>query len=428
MEESAEIMAHLDTECEDCQRFFADMSPSMERRMIDLHKELHNPSEYTAVDMPVPVKESDMVGATIAVDRPARGWEWLHSLFQFPSHATGWLGAFAMLVVGIGIQQLYLSEPVIQHEKGIAPVASTIGLDFAVGSRRQDGQLTVRRGTVGGEYPPNTMLFVRYDISSGGYVYLVGYRKGKTELLYPQGKASGEFLPSGEHAVTYDGQVVGFLTLMEAAVRSGVRRVVFASTGGAIYGEQDTFPADEAHPTRPISPYGVAKLSTEHYLYYYSVIYGIRTVVLRYANVYGPRQNPEGEAGVVAIFTSKMLNGDQPVINGDGKQTRDYVYVGDVVRANVLALNSGVAGVYNIGTGLETDVNTLFHRLRSITGAPCDERHAEAKKGEQLRSVLDASRIQRELGWTPAVDLESGLRATVEFFRGSRGQDGTATR
>lgn len=209
-EESAEIMAHLDTECEDCQRFFADMSPSMERRMIDLHKELHNPSEYTAVDMPVPVKESDMVGATIAVDRPARGWEWLHSLFQFPSHATGWLGAFAMLVVGIGIQQLYLSEPVIQHEKGIAPVASTIGLDFAVGSRRQDGQLTVRRGTVGGEYPPNTMLFVRYDISSGGYVYLVGYRKGKTELLYPQGKASGEFLPSGEHAVTYDGQVVGF--------------------------------------------------------------------------------------------------------------------------------------------------------------------------------------------------------------------------
>ena len=228
----------------------------------------------------------------------------------------------------------------------------------------------------------------------------------------------------------YDASVnlVGFLTLMEAAVRSGVRRVVFASTGGAIYGEQDTFPADEAHPTRPISPYGVAKLSTEHYLYYYSVIYGIRTVVLRYANVYGPRQNPEGEAGVVAIFTSKMLNGDQPVINGDGKQTRDYVYVGDVVRANVLALNSGVAGVYNIGTGLETDVNTLFHRLRSITGAPCDERHAEAKKGEQLRSVLDASRIQRELGWTPAVDLESGLRATVEFFRGSRGQDGTATR
>lgn len=210
-EESAEIMAHLDSECEDCQQFFAEMSPSMERRMVDLHRELHNRSEKPPVDAPFPIKDLDMVGATITAELPARGRGWLHSLFQFPSHATGWLGgAFAMLVVGIGIHQLYQTEPVIQHEKGIAPVVSTIGLDFAVGNRRQDGQLTVRRGTVGGEYPPNTMLFVRYDISSGGYVYLVGYRHGKTELLYPQGRTSGEFLPSGEHSVTYDGQVVGF--------------------------------------------------------------------------------------------------------------------------------------------------------------------------------------------------------------------------
>jgi len=210
-EESAEIMAHLDTECADCQQFFAEMSPSMERRMIDLHRDMHNPPENTVAGISSSIKEADVLGAAIPVDLPTRGRGWLHSLFQFPSHAAGWLGgAFAMLVVGIGIQQMYYSEPVIQHEKGIAPVASTIGLDFAVGNRQQDGQLTVRRGTVGGEYPPNTMLFVRYDISSGGYVYLVGYRQGKAELLYPQGKTSGEFLSSGEHSVTYDGQVVGF--------------------------------------------------------------------------------------------------------------------------------------------------------------------------------------------------------------------------
>jgi len=209
-EESAEIMAHLDTECEDCQRFFSEMSPAVERQMVDIHRKLHGPYESAAEDVPIPQGQGT-IGAAILEDRPARGWAWLHPLFHFPSQTAGWLGgAFAMLLVGIGVQQLYYQEPVVQHEKGIAPVASTIGLDFAVGNRRQDGQLAVRRGTVGGEYPPNTMLFVRYDISSGGYVYLVGYRNGKTELLYPQGHTSGEFLTSGEHAVTYDGQVVGF--------------------------------------------------------------------------------------------------------------------------------------------------------------------------------------------------------------------------
>ena len=211
--------------------------------------------------------------------------------------------------------------------------------------------------------------------------------------------------------------LLGALTLLESAVASGVRRVIFASSGGAIYGEQDFFPADESHPTRPISPYGVAKLATEEYLYYYRAVHGLGSVCLRYANVFGPRQNPEGEAGVVAIFASKMLANEHPVINGDGTQTRDYVYVADVVRANVLALGYDGSGIFNVGTGIETDVNRLFTSLRSATGSGCPERHAEAKKGEQLRSVLDHTKIQKELGWSPAVSLDEGIATTVEFFR-----------
>jgi len=212
--------------------------------------------------------------------------------------------------------------------------------------------------------------------------------------------------------------ILGMLTILENCVRTKVRRVVFASSGGAIYGEQDFFPADETHPTRPISPYGVAKLATEQYLFYYHAVYGLDAVCLRYANVYGPRQNPEGEAGVVAIFATKMLRGESPVINGDGKQTRDYVYVGDVVRANMCALEAPAGfQVYNVGTGVETDVNHLFHVLRHATLSTCAGQHGEAKMGEQRRSVLDTGRIGTVLGWRQVVGLEEGLQRTVAFFR-----------
>lgn len=211
--------------------------------------------------------------------------------------------------------------------------------------------------------------------------------------------------------------VVGVLNVLECCVKTGVSRFIFASSGGAIYGEQDYFPADEKHPTRPISPYGVAKLTTENYLYYYKAVYNLNYVSLRYANVYGPRQNPEGEAGVVAIFASKMLNGGQPIVNGDGRQTRDYAYVGDVVDANVLALNFKGNNVFNIGTGKETDVIELFDRIRTATGSACERRHGPAKKGEQLRSVLGYGKIAGELGWRPAVELEDGLKRTVEYFK-----------
>ncbi len=211
--------------------------------------------------------------------------------------------------------------------------------------------------------------------------------------------------------------VVGTLNLLENCKRHGVGKVVFSSTGGAIYGEQDYFPADENHPTRPLSPYGIAKLAVEKYLFYYNAIHGLDYVVLRYANVYGPRQNPHGEAGVVAIFTSKLLKGEEPVINGDGKQTRDYTFVGDVVRANVLALDYKKSDIFNVGTGIETDVNVLFRRLREAAGSSAQEKHGPAKAGEQMRSVIDYSKAKKILGWEPKVSLEDGLEMTVNFFR-----------
>ncbi len=211
--------------------------------------------------------------------------------------------------------------------------------------------------------------------------------------------------------------VLGFLNLMEQGRMHGLKKVLFASTGGAIYGEQDYFPADEEHPMRPLSPYGITKLVTEKYLFFYKESYGIDHVILRYANVYGPRQNPHGDAGVVAIFSQRMLKGEQPVINGDGKQTRDYVFVGDVVQANLLGLNYNGSNIFNIGTGIETDVNQLFGHIKKLTGSSADEHHATAKPGEQMRSVISAKKISDMLGWKPTVSLESGLKQTVEFFR-----------
>ncbi len=211
--------------------------------------------------------------------------------------------------------------------------------------------------------------------------------------------------------------LVGLLNLMEQGRRHGLRRVLLASTGGAIYGEQDLFPAPETHKTEPVSPYGVAKLASERYLFFYSVTYGISYAAQRYANVYGPRQNPHGEAGVVAIFSEKLLRGEQPIINGDGTQRRDYIHVSDVVRANLAALTSDFVGAVNLGTGIETDVNTLFRLLRTLCGSTAREEHGPEKPGEQRRSVIDCSLARRVLGWQPQVSLEDGLRQTVAFFR-----------
>jgi UDP-glucose 4-epimerase len=221
----------------------------------------------------------------------------------------------------------------------------------------------------------------------------------------------------------FDAQInlVGFLNLMEAARRYGLKRVVFSSTGGAIYGEQDQFPCDEDHPRRPVSPYGVAKLATEAYLYFYKVQYGIDYLALRYGNVYGPRQDPHGEAGVVAIFCGKILDGDAVTIYDDGLQTRDYIFVGDVVRANVAAVQSKASGIaLNVGTGIETNVNDLYLTLASIADFPTAANHAAQRPGEQRRSVISSARAHRELGWVPQKKLADGLDETFQFFRAKR--------
>ncbi|NUM78098.1 SDR family oxidoreductase [candidate division KSB1 bacterium] len=220
----------------------------------------------------------------------------------------------------------------------------------------------------------------------------------------------------------YDAEVniLGTLNLLQQAQKTNVKKFIFASTGGAIYGEQAQFPADEEHPTWPASPYGITKLACEKYIVFFGQNYGINYALLRYANVYGPRQSPHGEAGVVAIFTSRMLGGEQPMINGDGKQTRDYVYVGDVVAANLRALNYPQNDYFNVGTGIETDVNQLFRILNQATGNRVKELHGAAKAGEQLRSVLSHDKAARLLGWRPKVTLEQGLTQTVQWFQNKR--------
>ena len=204
--------------------------------------------------------------------------------------------------------------------------------------------------------------------------------------------------------------VLGTVNVLEAARAHGTQ-VVFASTGGAIYGECDG-PAAEDAPRRPLSQYGVSKLAGEEYLAAYNRLYGTNHVSLRFANVYGPRQDPRGEAGVVSIFLGRLAAGEPPRIFGDGSQTRDYVYAGDVASAALMA--AGKAGVFNIGTGIETSVLELYELCRRVAGSELEAEHADARLGELQRSVLDVTRADRELGWRPEVGLEEGLRLTWE--------------
>lgn len=215
-----------------------------------------------------------------------------------------------------------------------------------------------------------------------------------------------------------DINIMSSLNMICVARKYGVKKVIFSSSGGAIYGETDDRPTGEDHAERPLSPYGIGKLTIDKYLDYFYHVHGLKYTALRYANVYGPRQNHKGEAGVVAIFINKMLAGEQPIINGDGKQTRDYVFVDDVVRANVLALrNLNSVGVYNVGTGVETSVNALFQRINKYFDNQFAQKHGPGKPGEQRTSSLNAGKIKRELGWRAETDLAEGLRKTVEWFK-----------
>lgn len=220
--------------------------------------------------------------------------------------------------------------------------------------------------------------------------------------------------------------VLGTVRILEECVRWKVRKVVFASTGGAIYGEPASIPVSEDHPVRPISPYGISKYVGELYLAFYQRAHGLPYVSLRYANVYGPRQDPTGEAGVVAIFIHAMLRGRAPTIFGDGTQTRDFVYVGDVVQANLLAVKSDVVGVLNIGTGVETSVNVLYQKLAQLIEFADPPVYTDPRPGEVYRIALDATRARFLLGWKPQVTIDEGLRLTVQAFReqGAKGGGG----
>jgi UDP-glucose 4-epimerase len=211
--------------------------------------------------------------------------------------------------------------------------------------------------------------------------------------------------------------VIGTLNLLNAAIDAGVEQVMFASTGGAIYGEQDVFPAAEEHPARPLSPYGVSKLAGERYLYYFHAQYGLDVSCLRYANVYGERQNPHGEAGVVAIFLTRLLQGEAPMINGDGLQTRDYIHVSDVVRANLASAGRSGFHILNVGTGIETSVVDLYQGLCEAAGSDLEAQHGPGKPGEQRRSSVDATRIRTELGLPEPIALDQGLQRTADWFR-----------
>lgn len=211
--------------------------------------------------------------------------------------------------------------------------------------------------------------------------------------------------------------ILGSLNIIINSVRTGVKKIIYISSGGAVYGEPEYLPVDEKHPINPTCQYGISKHTVEHYLFMYALHYGLKYTVLRYPNVYGPHQNPYGEAGVVAIFIGKMLNGEQPVIFGTGNQTRDYVCVDDVVDSNILALTNGDNQIYNIGTGTEISVHKILNLLQKILKIEIASIYGKKRLGEIERICLDASKAEKELGWRPTYTLTEGLTKTARHFK-----------
>jgi UDP-glucose 4-epimerase len=271
------------------------------------------------------------------------------------------------------------------------------------------------------ENVPEGAHFFEEDIRSGCEVV---FREFRPEVLCHQAAQMDVRRSVREPDFDAGVNVLGTIRLLQYCVKYGVGRVIFASTGGAVYGEQAEFPAPEDHPQYPVSPYGVSKLAGERYLHFYHAQYGLSYAALRYANVYGPRQDPHGEAGVVAIFSRNLAARKISTINGTGEQTRDYVYVRDVARANVLALEGNLpSGAYNIGTAIETDVNQLYELMQDISGRNLPAKRGPAKPGEQLRSSIDPARAGRAFGWRPEMELAAGLEETLRFFGALRDID-----
>lgn len=283
-------------------------------------------------------------------------------------------------------------------------------LDKGIHVEIVDNLFTGRR-----ENLPAKAVFHEIDIRDKKIDQII--KAGKFDLMFHLAAQMDVRKSVADPAFDAEANILGGINLLQACKKHGVKKVIFASTGGAIYGEQEEFPATEEHPQNPMSPYGISKLAFEKYLQFYNWEYGLQYVTLRYANVYGPRQRGDGEAGVVAIFFERLLTGQKAVIFGDGGQTRDFVYVGDVVKANMLAMDYGHCGAFNVGTGIETDINALFEIMKQIAGSNQAQIHEPGLPGEQRRSVIDNSLIKKTLGWKPSCSLKEGLAKTAEYFR-----------
>jgi UDP-glucose 4-epimerase len=262
---------------------------------------------------------------------------------------------------------------------------------------------------------PDGVSFVHMDIRDDAGLERI-FSEFKPEVVSHH--AAQHSVAIGSRDPKYDANVnvIGMLNVLEAAVKVGSRKVIFASSA-ATYGDVDAMPVDEASPQRPVSPYGITKMVTEHYLRFFKSDRGLDYTALRYGNVYGPRQDPNGEAGVIAIFLGKFLHREGVRIDWDGEQTRDYVYVGDVVRANVAALTQGSGEIYVIGTGKKTSVNEIYRAMVEVTGFEAPVTHAPRRPGDAREVYFNPAKAKRELGWEAEVPLIDGMRKTYEYFR-----------
>ncbi len=263
------------------------------------------------------------------------------------------------------------------------------------------------------ELVPEQATFYHTDITSSDIRQIIGDEKIDVISHHAAQTSIQESVKNPE--MDANSNIIGTLQLLQNALSFKVTRIVLASTGGAIYGEVNSAPANEATFPDPISPYAISKLCAEYYLNYFLKAHRVSSVVLRYSNVFGPRQNPSGEAGVVAIHCNRLTQGKRPIVFGDGEQTRDFIYVKDVVSANVKALDQNFTGVFNVGTGQETSVNQLTRTLISISGREAEINFQPAKTGDLKRSAIDPAKL-KQLGWSPEYNLEDGLLETYRYF------------
>lgn len=295
--------------------------------------------------------------------------------------------------------------------------AGFIGSHVAEAHLARGDQVAVVDSLAGGrrEFVPDGARFYQVDVRDPALREV--FERERPHLVNHHAAQASVSLSVRDPVLDADVNVLGTLRVAALAAEFGAEHLIFASTGGALYGEPERLPADESTPLNPLSPYGCAKAAAESYIELYRRLHGLRACSLRYANVYGPRQDPYGEAGVVAIFTRALLDGKPATIFGDGEQTRDFVFVADVVRANLLAADLRAEGAFNIGTGQATTVNAIYSALARLTGADATPVHGLPRPGDVLHVTLAAGLARGRLGWEPAVSLEEGLAATVEWFR-----------